>query len=79
MKTRLPLELPDGNLLIAVVEDDTEYPRLSIYRNRLNKPDELLCFAEFNPDMPKGQELCIGAYREAEEETVFYKSYNNQL
>lgn len=74
----LPLELPDGSMLIAVRQDDAEYPRLAIYLHRLNEPDELLCFAEYNPNKPKGQELCIAAYSEADDEPSHYESYQKE-
>jgi hypothetical protein len=54
-----------------------EYPRLAVYLHRLNEPDELLCFAEYNPSKPKGQELCVGAYRAIDDEPAFYGSYQN--
>jgi hypothetical protein len=37
---------------------------------------ELLCLAEYNPDHPAGQELCIGAYQDKDDEPVFYESYH---
>jgi hypothetical protein len=77
-KTKLTLELPDGTLLIAARQDDTDYPRMAIYLHRLDQPDELLCFAEHNPSKPKGQALCIAAYRAADDEPAYYGSYNEE-
>jgi hypothetical protein len=77
-KTKLTLELPDGALLIAARQEDAEYLRMAIYLHRLNEPDELLCFAEYNPSKPKGQELCVGAYGETDDEPAYYGSYHNK-
>jgi hypothetical protein len=77
-KTKLTLELPDGSLLIAARQDGADYPRMAVYLHRLDQPDELLCFAEYNQSKPKGQELCIGTYRVKDDEPAFYGSYNGE-
>jgi len=73
-KKCLTLELPNGQLLVARVEDDPEYPRIAIYLHRVSESDELLCFAEFNQEKPKGQELCVCAYAAGMDELVHYGS-----
>jgi hypothetical protein len=74
----LTLELPDGTLLIALSDGDREYPRIAVYLHRVDDPEELLCFAEYNPSKPSGHELCIGVYGEQDDEPAYYGSYHNE-
>lgn len=69
------IRLPDGTSLRAKDFPHGEYPRLAIFMQSKNEPDTLLCFAEYNPERAQGHRLCIAAYCSAEEDTVYYESY----
>ena len=72
------LELPDGQLLRAVVNHDKDYPSVSIHLEDSDSESqsEELCFVEYNPDRPEGHRLCLCAYTNGEDEPAYYKSYS---
>lgn len=67
--------LPDGRKLIAQAFQNTSYPCINIYLQTNNGDEDEICFAEFNPDHPKGQQVCIGAYRDDDDDTQYYQPY----
>ena len=69
------LMLPDGTALESKLYDGAQFPSIDIYRIGLDGVAEKICFAEYNAEKPPGQELCIGAYRSDEPDTVYYESY----
>lgn len=76
-KQNCELHLPDGSLLQAVVENNPEYPCIAIYLTRSGNPQsrEIICFAEYNSEKPKGHNICIGAYSVHDDEPTYYESY----
>lgn len=72
------LELPDGQLLRAIVNHDKDYPSVSIHLegSGAESQSEELCFAEYNPERPEGHRLCLCAYTVGEDEPAYYKSYS---
>ncbi len=69
--------LPDGTYLRAVAYPNIDYPCINIYwDNGVNEPSYPICFAEFNSGKPDGQQVCIGAYCDTEEDTKYYEPYN---
>lgn len=72
----ITLPLPDGSYLQAVAIDDENFPAINIYLNcGVENPEGVICFAEYNPERGPCHEICIGAYRSDEDETVYYKPY----
>ena len=74
------MTLPSGDTLRVLVEDQGEYPGISIWLQHSNceLPEEMLSIVEFNRDHAPGMELCIGAYCSGEDEPAYYKSYAGQ-
>jgi hypothetical protein len=72
------LTLPSGAVLRVMIESAGDYPGISIWMENGSQDcgAEPLCLAEYNPDHPAGQELCIGAYQDKDDEPVFYESYH---
>ena len=69
--------LPDGTYLWAVAYPNIDYPCIDIYwDNGVNEPSYPVCFAEFNPEKPDGQQVCVGVYCDADEDTKYYAPYN---
>jgi len=72
---RLSVKLPNGYSLEAEADVETAYP--GIYMTLIH-PDgarAVICFAEFNPNRLDGQELCVAAYRDEQEDPVYHESY----
>lgn len=67
--------LPDGRKLIAQGFEDTPYPSINIYLQIDNGDEDEICFAEFNPDRPQGRQVCVGAYRDDDDDTQYYQPY----
>ena len=67
--------LPDGTRLRAVTYADETYPAINLYLLQDGKPDELICFAEYNSEHSPCHELCIGVYTSNEEDTQYYGPY----
>ena len=73
----LAFPLPDGTYLRAVGYPGFDYPCINIYwDNGVNEPSYPICFAEFNPEKPDGQQVCIGVYSSSEDDTQYYAPYN---
>ena len=71
------LELPDGSCLHASACQDTPYPAINIkLLTDDGDSEELVCFAEFNPEMGPAGLLCIGAYRSDQDDTTYYRPYD---
>jgi hypothetical protein len=71
----LCVQLPSGCSLEACADCDTEYPGIHITLIHPNGDREIICFAEHNPNKPKGRELHIGAYNASDDEPTYYESY----
>ncbi len=70
------IPLPDGTSLRAVGYPSGDYPSVNIYwDNGVNAPEDVLCFAEFNPEKEGNQRVCIAAYRADAEDTAYYAPY----
>lgn len=67
--------LPDGRKLIAQAFPNSDYPCINIYLQMENGDEDEVCFAEFNPEHPVGQQVCVGAYRDDDDETQYYQPY----
>lgn len=74
----LTLTMPNGLQLIAKLCADPAYPSIGIFQKKPVNVEELICFAEFNKERPDGHQICIGAYTSAEDDTVYYDSYNKE-
>lgn len=71
------LELPDGSCLHASVCQDTLYPSINIkLLTDDGDSEELVCFAEFNPEKGPTGKLCIGAYQKTQDDTTYYEPYD---
>ncbi len=71
----ITLPLPDGTQLRAVLYADEAYPAINLYLLQDGKPDELICFAEYNSEHGPRHELCIGVYTADKEDTQYYGPY----
>lgn len=72
----LAIPLPDGTYLRAVGYPNDPYAAVNIYwDNGVHPSSEPICFAEYNPDKPENQRLCIGAYCLESDETTYYRPY----
>lgn len=70
------IALPDGTFLRAVGHEQYDYPCINIYwDNGVNLPSYPICFAEFNPEKPGKQKVCIGVYCMEEEDIKYYEPY----
>ena len=70
------LPLPDGGYLKAVAITDDNFPAINIYWNcGVENPEEIICFAEYNPERDPCHEVCIGAYQSYKDDTTYYKPY----
>lgn len=69
--------LPNGDFLQAKLDSEGDYPSISVYWKHRNK-DDLLCFAEYNPEHNEGHQICVGAYCESEDDVVYYDSYRKE-
>ena len=73
---KLYLSLPDGTTLRATAHCGTDYPAINIERIGRDGEEDLVCFAEFNPERGEDGMLCIGAYRKDQEDTTYYEPYD---
>ena len=71
----IALSLPDGTSLRAKACNAADYPAILIERICESGGEDLVCFAEFNPDRGESGMLCIGAYRSDQEDTTYYEPY----
>ena len=72
----LAIPLPDGTYLRAVGYPQGPYAAVNIYWDNGKIPsNEPICFAEYNPEKPERQRLCIGAYCLEDDETAYYAPY----
>ena len=69
------LPLPDGTYLKAVAITDENFPAINIYWNCGKSSEEIICFAEYNPERSPCHEVCIGAYQSDKDDTTYYKPY----
>ncbi len=76
--SNLTLAMPNGLYLIAKLCTDPDYPGIAIFQKNPDNTEELICFAEFNKERSDGHQICIGAYISAEDDTVYYDSYNRE-
>lgn len=76
--SNLTLEMPNSLHLIAKLCADPDYPGIAIFQKKPGNTEELICFAEFNKERSEGHQICIGAYISAEDDTVYYDSYNRE-
>lgn len=76
--SNLTLEMPNSLYLIAKLCADPDYPGIAIFQKNPDNTEELICFAEFNKERSDGHQICIGAYISAEDDTVYYDSYNRE-
>lgn len=68
--------LPDGSKLRAVAYHSDSFPAINIYLvNTASEEQELVCFAEFNPEHTPEHELHVGAYQSHLDETTYYQPY----
>ena len=72
----LAIPLPDGTYLRAVGYPQGPYAAVNIYWDNGEIPsNEPICFAEYNPDKPEKQRVCIAAYCHDSDETTYYQPY----
>ena len=74
----ITLPLPDGTRLRAASYADETYPAINLYLLQDGKPDELICFAEYNSEHSPCHELCIGVYTSDKEDTQYYGPYRSE-
>ena len=67
--------LPDGSLLRAVGFEEDEYPGICVYLRSPDKPPEIVCLVEYNPERSEGHRLCIGAYQSHIDDPNYYEPY----
>lgn len=72
------LTMPDGTVLRAAAYPEPEYPCINIDIIADDGSAERVCFVEHNPEKESGHELCVGVYCSADDETVYYDSYNQE-
>lgn len=71
--TEIKVSLPNGNVMRAVAFEDDVNPAIDIYLGKDN--EKPMCFAEYNTDKPDGQNVCVCAYKESQEDSVYYAPY----
>ena len=72
----ISLSLPDGTHLKAVAYDGESYPAINIYWiHGAEVLDDLICFAEYNPERSSDHRLCVGTYQSEQEDTTYYQPY----
>ena len=75
-KPVLAIPLPDGTYLRAVGYPQGPYAAVNIYWDNGEIPStDPICFAEYNPEKPEKQRLCIRAYCHDSDETTYYQPY----
>jgi len=76
MSSELLLLLPGGSFLRAQAYSEDDYPGIWISLVKPDGTNELICFAEHNPNKPQGRELHIGAYNATDDDPSYYESYS---
>ena len=71
----ITLPLPDGTGLRAVSYAGGDYPSINLYLLKADEPEELICFAESNPERSPCHKVCIGVYQSDEDDTKYYAPY----
>lgn len=72
----ITLPMPDGTVLRAVAYAGDSYPAINVYWDSAQAGDQnLIGFAECNPEKPAGYEVCVGAYRSDQDDTAYYRPY----
>lgn len=71
----ITLPLPDGTSLRAVSYAGGDYPSINLYLLKEDEPEELICFAEYNPERGPCHKVCIGVYQSDEDDTKYYAHY----
>lgn len=75
----LVIQLPDGSQLIAAAFPAGDYPAINLYwLSEENESEQLIGFAEFNPERDPGYNLCVGTYQSDQEDTTYYEPYNGR-
>ena len=72
----IDLTFPDGSTIRATAVDDENFPAINIDLLKDGNDPERICFVEFNQEKESGKELCIGVYKEGEDDNSYYQSYN---
>lgn len=70
----ITLKLPNGQKLSAVAFEKES--SLNIYLCDGQQEPQMICFAEYNPDFASKSEVCVGAYRDDSDDTMYYAPYN---
>lgn len=74
--SRIEQILPDGSKLRAIAYHSDSFPAINIYWvDTASEEQELVCFAEFNPEHTPEHELHVGAYQSHLDETTYYQPY----
>ena len=72
----ISLPLPDETHLKAVAYAGESYPGINVYWvHGAEASEDLICFAEYNPERSEDHGLCIGAYQSDREDTTYYQPY----
>ena len=70
------LPLPDGTHLSAKAIDDPNFPAINIDWDKGTRDEpEHVSFVEYNPERGEGHKVCIGVYRNDEDDTIHYGPY----
>ncbi len=72
---KIELRLPDGTRLIAETQRDIDYPAININYIDAENNFDTVAFAEYNPEKPFGQKVCVGVYQNQDEDTKFYDTF----
>ncbi len=73
------LALPDGSILIAKAINDENFPAVNIdLLTAYADEEQHVCFVEYNPERDEGMELSVGVYTKGNEDTTYYRSYNDR-
>ena len=72
---KLTKPLPDGTNLVAEIWNEPGYPGIRISLQKSDGTDEVICFAEFCTNKPKGRQLCVCVYSSENDEPAYYESY----
>ena len=73
----IEIPIPGGLHLVAKGYSNGNYPTMQVLLRDSKGTEDLICFAEYNPEKDLGHEVCIGAYDSTHEDTAYYESYNN--
>lgn len=75
IKKKIEITLPDETQLIAEAAEESDYPCINIYQRDTEGEIDTVAFAEYNPDSKFGRKLMVGAYRNNDDNTQFYKRF----